>query len=52
MIPLRAHRMRRQRAPPAETARLRKTMEHISHRFGIAATTRSDGLLEVAGRAE
>ncbi len=49
MIPLRVRRMRLERASQADAEWLRKTIEHISSRFGTRVVARSDELLEVVG---
>ncbi|OOK65804.1 bacterial capsule synthesis PGA_cap family protein [Mycobacterium kansasii] len=48
MIPLRVKQMRLHRATSTDTEWLRRTIEHVSRRFGIRVTAGPDDLLEVS----
>ncbi|ORB87660.1 hypothetical protein B1987_18560 [Mycobacterium kansasii] len=51
MIPLRVRRMRLERAAATDAEWLRRTIEHVSRRFGIRVAACADDLLEVSPRS-
>ncbi|VBA47620.1 putative polyglutamine synthesis accessory protein [Mycobacterium pseudokansasii] len=52
MIPLRVKQMRLHRASSTDTEWLRRTIEHVSRRFGIRVTAGPDDLLEVSSAGD